>query len=97
MAVVRAHVIISGRVQGVYFRGNIKEKAQSMGIRGWARNLTNGNVEAVFEGETEDVRRMVSWCQEGPPAARVDDVKTEWATPTRELSGFGLRRTSSGQ
>ena len=95
MAIIRAHVIISGRVQGVYFRGHIKDNAQSMGVSGWVRNLTNGNVEAVFEGETEDVRRMVTWCHKGPAAARVDDVKTEWHSPTMELSGFELRRTAS--
>lgn len=96
MALVRAHIIISGRVQGVYFRGNIKEQADSMGVSGWVRNLANGKVEAVFEGEVEDVRRMVAWCHKGPPAARVDDVETHWEEATGE-SGFGLRRTSFGQ
>lgn len=95
MVIVRAHVTISGRVQGVYFRGTIKERAESMGLNGWVRNLTDGSVEAVFEGEADDVRRMVSWCQKGPPAARVDNVVTEWESPTRELSGFQLRRTEN--
>jgi acylphosphatase len=95
MVIVRAHVTISGRVQGVYFRGTVKDMAESMGLHGWVRNLTDGRVEAVFEGEADDVRRMVSWCQKGPPAARVDDVSTEWESPTREFSGFKLRRTES--
>jgi acylphosphatase len=95
MVIVRAHVTISGRVQGVYFRGTVKEMAQSMGLNGWVRNLTDGRVEAVFEGEADDVRRMVSWCEKGPPAARVDDVTTDWGSPTRELSGFKLRRTET--
>ena len=97
MAVVRAHVVVSGRVQGVYFRGNTKDRADSMGVNGWVRNLANGKVEAVFEGEEEDVRRMVTWCHQGPPGARVDHVETEWETPTRESSGFEFRRTSFGQ
>ncbi len=95
MVIVRAHVIISGKVQGVYFRGYVKERAESMGLHGWVRNLTDGRVEAVFEGEADDVRRMVSWCEKGPPAARVDDVSTEWGSPTRDLSGFKLRRTET--
>ena len=94
MALVKAHVIISGLVQGVYFRSYIKERAQSMDLNGWVRNLLNGTVEAVFEGETENVRRMVGWCHKGPPAARVDHVETKWSTPTREYSNFELRRTT---
>lgn len=97
MAIVCAHVLISGRVQGVYFRGNVKERAASMGLSGWVRNLASGQVEAVFEGEEEDVRRIVVWCHKGPAAARVDDVSTEWGTPTGEHSGFEFRRTSYGQ
>lgn len=96
MAIVRVHVLISGRVQGVYFRGNIKERAKSMGITGWVRNLASGQVEAVFEGDEEDVRKMVTWCHKGPSAARVDDVSTEWETPTGEESGFEFRGTFYG-
>lgn len=95
MAIVRAHIIISGRVQGVNFRAYVKKKAESMRLVGWVRNLSDGKVEAVFEGETEDVRRMVTWCNIGPPAARVDDVKTDWDTAAKDLSGFELRRSAS--
>ncbi len=97
MAIVRAHVIISGRVQGVYFRANVKEKADSLGLSGWVRNLAGGQVEAVFEGEERDVRWMVTWCHAGPSPARVDDVNTQWETPTGKLSGFEVRRTSYSQ
>jgi acylphosphatase len=96
MAIVRAHVLITGRVQGVYFRGNVKERAKSMGLIGWVRNLASGQVEAVFEGEEEDVRRMVTWCHKGPSAARVDDVNIEWETPTGEESSFEFRGTFYG-
>jgi acylphosphatase len=96
MAIVRAHVLITGRVQGVYFRGNVKERAKSMGLIGWVRNLASGEVEAVFEGEEEDVRRMVTWCHKGPSAARVDDVNIEWETPTGEESSFEFRGTFYG-
>jgi len=94
MAIVRAHVIISGRVQGVYFRGTAKKMAESLGLDGWVRNLSDGKVEAVFEGETEDVHRMVTWCNTGPSAARVDDVQEHWDAAAGDLSGFELRRSA---
>jgi acylphosphatase len=97
MAIVRAHVVISGRVQGVYFRSYVKERAASMGIHGWVRNLFDGTVEAIFEGETESVHRMIEWCQKGPPAARVDHVETNWLEPLKESTTFELRRTAAAE
>jgi acylphosphatase len=97
MAIVRAHVVISGRVQGVYFRSYVREHAVSIGIHGWVRNLLDGTVEAVFEGETESVHRMIEWCQKGPPAACVEHVETNWSTPIHESTTFELRRTAAAE
>ncbi len=73
----KVHVTISGRVQGVFFRGATEKTANSLQLTGWVRNREDGRVEAVFEGEDRAVDQMVAWCRTGPPAARVDDVRTE--------------------
>ena len=70
----RVHVYISGRVQGVFFRAETQSAANSFNITGWVRNLSDGRVEAVIEGEDTDIDKMIAWCQEGPPAARVENV-----------------------
>lgn len=88
---VRAHVIVSGRVQGVWYRGTTRDVATKLGLRGWVRNLPDGNVEAVFEGEKEIVDKMVRWCHEGPTHARVDRADVEWEEPTNEFSEFSIR------
>ena len=67
-------VIISGIVQGVWFRVSTKEKAEQLGITGWVRNTSDGNVEAIFEGEEYLIKKMLQWCQQGPPHARVENV-----------------------
>jgi acylphosphatase len=72
---IRKHVYISGRVQGVYFRQNTLEKADSLGIKGWVRNIPDGRVEAVFEGSEKTVRQIIEWCRTGDPPARVDKVE----------------------
>lgn len=72
---VRKHVLISGRVQGVYFRQYTWERAQALGVTGWVRNRRDGRVEAVFEGEKEAVEKMIAWCWQGSPAAHVENVK----------------------
>jgi acylphosphatase len=71
MVNVRAHVFINGRVQGVFFRQSTQLKAQSLGVKGWIRNLFDGRVEAVFEGDKSQVEILVDYCRHGPPAARV--------------------------
>lgn len=77
----RVHVIIHGKVQGVWFRAHTKEMADKLGLKGWVRNLPDGNVEAVFEGDDESIREMISWCHRGPPLARVDKVEVEYEEP----------------
>lgn len=72
--IVRAHVIVTGKVQGVWFRQATLEESTRLGLGGWVRNLASGQVEALFEGEPEAVEAMIAWCRRGPPLARVDDV-----------------------
>ena len=88
---VRAHVFVSGRVQGVYYRANTRESARDRGVDGWVRNLDDGRVEAVFEGSSEPVEGMVEWCHTGSPSAVVDDVDVEYSEPEGER-GFTIRR-----
>ena len=87
---VRANAIISGRVQGVFFRMETKRAADRIGVRGWVRNLKDGTVEAVFEGERDRVDGVLAWCRQGPPQANVADVKVTWADYTGEFKGFDI-------
>jgi acylphosphatase len=87
----RAHVYISGRVQGVFFRAHTQEKASSLGLKGWVRNLRDGRVEAVFEGEKERIDEMIEWCHEGSPYSKVDNVEVIWEDYKGEFASFGVR------
>ena len=87
----RAHVYVSGDVQGVFFRDSARQRAGELGLAGWVRNLPDGRVEAVFEGTREKVREMVWWCEEGPPHAGVEDVEAEFEAPGEDLDGFEVR------
>ena len=87
----RAHVFVSGTVQGVYYRANTRDTAAELGVDGWVRNLSDGRVEAVFEGAEDAVAEMVEWCHTGSPAADVSDVEVEYADPEGE-DGFRIRR-----
>jgi len=84
----RAHVFISGRVQGVFFRYRTREKAYEQDVVGWTRNLPDGRVEAVFEGERANVEKIISFCRRGPPGAIVRDIKIIWEEPTGEFRDF---------
>lgn len=84
---VRVRCVISGVVQGVWFRESTREKAESLGLGGWARNLPTGEVEAVFEGSREAVDDVVQWCHRGPNAAKVDRVVAKEEPPKGE-TGF---------
>jgi len=88
---VRAHAIITGRVQGVFFRLETQNAARRHGVTGWVRNKMDGSVEAVFEGEEADVTATLTWCREGPPRARVSNVEVTWQTHTGEFKDFGVR------
>ena len=84
----RAYVFVSGRVQGVYFRQNTKHVATRHRVTGWVRNLPDGRVEAVFEGDEMDVNEVIEWCHVGPPKSTVQDVSVKFQKYTGEFSGF---------
>jgi acylphosphatase len=85
----RAHVTIRGRVQGVFFRMEARDRARSLGLSGWVRNNPDGTVEGAFEGEREGVESMVEWCRRGPAGAVVQDVGVAWEDPRGE-TGFSV-------
>ncbi len=91
MEKIRAHVIIHGLVQGVYFRASTREEAARLGLTGWVRNLPDGSVEAVFEGEKKKVEEIVGWCHKGPSGARVSKVDISWEPYTGRFSRFEIR------
>jgi acylphosphatase len=88
MVNVRAHVFIKGRVQGVFFRQSTQLKAQSLGVKGWIRNLFDGRVEAVFEGDKSQVEILVDYCRHGPPAARVENIEVNYENYKGEFYSF---------
>ncbi|MEE9237261.1 MAG: acylphosphatase [Thermoplasmata archaeon] len=88
----RAHVIFSGRVQGVFFRDNTEHKAEELGVKGWVRNLRDGSVEAVMEGSRERVEELIAWCRTRQPHATVSEAKVSWEEFRGEFKGFSVRR-----
>ncbi|MEU4692231.1 acylphosphatase [Actinoplanes sp. NPDC023714] len=88
---IRRRVLVSGRVQGVFYRDTCRREAAALGVAGWVRNLPDGRVEAVFEGTEETVARMLAWTRTGPPQATVTAVE-EFDEPAEGLTGFGVSR-----
>ena len=86
----RAHVHVSGNVQGVFYRANTRDTARELDVDGWVRNLKDGRVEAVFEGPEQAVEELIDWCHEGSPAADVSAVDVEYEQP-KGLDGFEVR------
>lgn len=87
---IRRRVLVSGRVQGVWFRDSCRREARARHLTGWARNLDDGRVEAVFEGPADDVLTLVNWCMTGPPLAAVTDIEVIEEPPTG-LAAFHIR------
>jgi acylphosphatase len=85
---IQVHVVISGKVQGVWFRASTKKKADELGLTGWVKNMTDGNVEAVFEGDSSKIDEIIAWCWIGPPLARVSDVKITRRDASGKFSDF---------
>lgn len=90
---VRAQILISGRVQGVFFRMEIRYEARKRNVNGWVRNTSGGRVEAIFEGKKEDVEKIIEFCSTGPPRAKVSKVDTQWKEYTGEFKDFKIHRT----
>ncbi len=87
----KVRVVVTGRVQGIWFRASTYDKAQQLGINGYVRNLINGDVEFVAEGDDSDVDRLIQWARHGPPLARVDDIKVEVLQYDNEYTDFTVR------
>lgn len=87
---VRAHVFVSGNVQGVFFRQETRDRARSRGLAGWVKNLPDGRVEAVFEGPEDAVEQMVEWSRHGPRWAQVEEVDITREEP-EGLNSFEVR------
>ena len=89
--IAEAHVIVSGRVQGVWFRGNTQRVAAAAGVRGWVRNLPDRRVEAVLQGDRRAVEKVIEFMREGPPGAAVADLAVSFRPPAEAFRGFDIR------
>jgi acylphosphatase len=87
---VRAHIFVSGRVQGVFFRDHTRRWASSSGLSGWVRNLADGRVEVLAEGEKEKIESLIGKLRAGPPLSWVENVEAEWKEYTGEFTGFHI-------
>ena len=90
MAIVARHVRVTGRVQGVFFRAWTRDEAQTLGLRGWVRNCSDGSVEAYLEGEEAAVEQMIERMRSGPPSAKVENLKISEAS-AKNLGSFEVR------
>lgn len=88
---VRAHIFVSGFVQGVFFRAETREKAQELNIKGWVKNTKDGRVEAVFEGERDRVEKIIAWAKRGPSPAVVKKVDVIWEEYKNDFKNFEIR------
>ncbi len=88
---IRVRIVVSGKVQGVWFRQKTKQKAEKLKVLGWIKNLFDNQVEAVFEGEKDKVREMVKWAQKGPPLAKVKSLILKQEDCTNEFNRFEIR------
>jgi acylphosphatase len=91
MAAIRVHMFISGRVQGVFYRSSSRRKALELGLTGWVRNLPDGRVEIVVEGEEDQVEKLIDWCRKGPPSADVKGLEIKQEPPTHEFKRFSVK------
>jgi acylphosphatase len=87
----RARAVVTGRVQGVFFRMETKRTADRCGVTGWVKNRSDGAVEALFEGEKKNVLKILEWCKIGPPYSKVEDIDIQWEDYTEGFEGFDIR------
>ena len=92
MAQKRIHLVVRGRVQGVYLRASSVREAKRLGLTGWVMNRPDGAVEIVAEGEEDQVKDFLAWAQRGPSTARVDKVDTRWKSYTGEYAAFEIEQ-----
>lgn len=91
MQLARVNLTIRGRVQGVFYRAFTRDIATQLGLRGWARNLSDGNVEVLMEGYRDEIEKAIEHCRSGPPGARVDDIVIAWEEYRGDLQGFQIK------
>ena len=87
----RIHLIVSGTVQGVFYRANAKKVASGLGLKGWIRNLQDGNVEVLAEGRKPALDRLIEFCRKGPEGASIDNIEIEWDKFRNEFGSFEVR------
>lgn len=87
---IRVHIFISGRVQGVFFRQFTQKKAQELGLVGWVKNLADGRVEAVIEGDKEKIDKLLTYLKQGPPLSKVENVKIDYQKHQGEFKDFSI-------
>ena len=87
----RVTLLIHGYVQGVFYRASTHDMAVRLGLKGWVRNLPDGNVEALFEGSLDNIHKAIEWCREGPTGARVLKVEKQWMDYIGDIEGFEIR------
>jgi acylphosphatase len=92
---IRAHLFISGAVQGVFFRVETRKEAIMRNISGWIRNVSDGRVEAIFEGEKENVGKLITYCKRGPQGAEVTNIDVTWEEYLGKLKSFEIRKTTT--
>ena len=88
----RVHVWVAGRVQGVFYRASAREKAVGLGLTGWVRNLPDGRVEILAEGNPQRIAEFLDWCRTGPPQARVEECRVVEEVPRGDFRKFDVRR-----
>ncbi len=87
----RVHCLITGRVQGVFYRANTQQQAELSGVKGWVKNLPDGRVEAVMEASRPLLEKLLDWCRQGPEMGYVDHVEVQWLEATGEFEDFSIR------
>jgi acylphosphatase len=87
---IKVHIFISGRVQGVFFRQFTQKKAQELGLVGWVKNLADGRVEAVIEGDKEKIDKLLTYLKQGPPLSKVENVKIDYQKHQEEFKDFSI-------
>ena len=90
-AISAAHIIVSGDVQGVFFRANTVTEATMLGLKGWVRNLPDGSVEVLAEGTRSALEKLLEWCSRGPAGASVSGLKSEWLAASGKFADFSVR------
>ncbi len=91
MSMERIHIIVRGRVQGVYYRASARDRARQLQLSGLVRNCPDGSVEIVAEGKKTSLEQLVAWCRHGPPGAVVATVDVEWQAATGKFVGFTVK------